>query len=756
MAPSPSANPYISVPPPPLPEFYRKTTKQQLTSHTSDSAHSTVSSDGAHLRPRYSSHMSAPSATQSSAEVPPLAVYHICRICLRPRSARYHREHPIPIDGMPPPPGICRRCRVSSVDELRSNTGVIEHRESNNIRIGVASFVPDDDYLTNKEMKDIRASRTVRGNDLQISSAPAASVYKSERVDAYKAKTLPSAREEAAQRHTRMAAPLASAWRASPPAHSEPAEELHYNIRRTIDRTRSSREPDTYNIIAIPPPPPVFERGNRKIDASEVRKVETIASSDTTHTAGSQSSKSQVSSRESTNLGRTLEPARSESEIRRLAREEVVYYRQAERKLEAHKDPYAHGRMVEVERVPVQRRIDVEREVVQVKPWQTNTELSRKDSKCIQPSNPKDRRDDDLKWQEIGSASVKGYTPSTRPSRFPRREAEAEVTKFSSTKAPAETANRSEESSGRYHLQASPSVDELLDASRRKQGVGNRSQEAQDGSQQAESGKTERMTKTPVTLDREVAANVSPEQSDIGPEYIYTRRTVTPVGRRWEDQYAEAGHFYKSTEQFLRRDGSADRAGAGQERDLPRKLVEVRRRVSDASSRVHFSKKVDISPTPPDSEASSSDFRDFARLRTQYDGQSAKEVAEEYASRGRSRGATSTGERHRIQEPDRDATPRPRPLRNELPSRSSETADVSGGASSARMKDAPPQTERFHSYKPAKAESTDGLGPYSTFLYGGRRSPSLYVEDGSTQASSSNKSHREWQRRDRNTKSERH
>ena len=55
-----------------------------------------------------------------ASNVPPLAVYHICRVCLRPRSSRYHRDHPIPINGVPPPPGICRRCRIVPIDNIRA------------------------------------------------------------------------------------------------------------------------------------------------------------------------------------------------------------------------------------------------------------------------------------------------------------------------------------------------------------------------------------------------------------------------------------------------------------------------------------------------------------------------------------------------------------------------------------------------------------------------------------------------------------
>ena len=112
----------------------------------------------------------------SGDDVPPLAVYHICRICIRPRSARYHREHPIPINGVPPPPGICRRCRVTRIvdeeivaeptvsrpKEKLKLVEVVTQGESNDIKIGVAAFAPAEDYVTREEMKHRRGQNLLR------------------------------------------------------------------------------------------------------------------------------------------------------------------------------------------------------------------------------------------------------------------------------------------------------------------------------------------------------------------------------------------------------------------------------------------------------------------------------------------------------------------------------------------------------------------------------------------------------------------
>src|ERR1700761_5559347 len=164
---------YITIPPPPLPEFYttEQRSKESSSSESSSSAPEVdaqaivlktkpSSHDGANdVKPR-GSRLAAPAAVPlmtmpgaAGNDVPPLAIYHICRICLRPRSPRYHREHPIPVDGVPPPPGICRRCRVTTVEETQEVEVITESR-SNDIKIGVITpFVKDADIVSNEEMR---------------------------------------------------------------------------------------------------------------------------------------------------------------------------------------------------------------------------------------------------------------------------------------------------------------------------------------------------------------------------------------------------------------------------------------------------------------------------------------------------------------------------------------------------------------------------------------------------------------------------
>lgn len=68
--------------------------------------------------------------------------YHICSICRRPRSSRYHRQHPL-IPGQQIVPAPCRKCRSAvSSSSSESDTKVIVNkpgkwavRESESVRI---------------------------------------------------------------------------------------------------------------------------------------------------------------------------------------------------------------------------------------------------------------------------------------------------------------------------------------------------------------------------------------------------------------------------------------------------------------------------------------------------------------------------------------------------------------------------------------------------------------------------------------------
>ncbi|KAF2723128.1 hypothetical protein K431DRAFT_292850 [Polychaeton citri CBS 116435] len=94
-----------------------------------------------------------------SNEVTKLAIYHICRICLRSRSRRFHREHPIPADGVPPPPGICRRCRFLSESNSTTGEATAEGHTSDRARNSKARF-----RRSGSENDQASVESTVRGS----------------------------------------------------------------------------------------------------------------------------------------------------------------------------------------------------------------------------------------------------------------------------------------------------------------------------------------------------------------------------------------------------------------------------------------------------------------------------------------------------------------------------------------------------------------------------------------------------------------
>lgn len=303
-------------------------------------------------------------------DVPPLAIYHVCRICLRPRSTRFHREHPIPINAVPPPPGICRRCRVTKVEEVTSvkdvaktgvgNIDVMQKSESNEVKIGVAAFVPKEDYVTNREMKDRRGRALLRS---------------------------------LSQRRLRESSGSTSTGE---------TRRITYRHIRVRERTMSPAP--IRRSMTIPPPPgprtTVISTAQDAIRAVSVHSQDAMMTTAVAAATSMQVQPTQMPSSRSTQIGKTASakapcrsptpapirarpvsavkpetaplatrPERTEAEIRNIAREEVERYRQAERKLDAYPGAYAHGRMV-----PVERRIERKPEVAEPLPWHTDSD----------------------------------------------------------------------------------------------------------------------------------------------------------------------------------------------------------------------------------------------------------------------------------------------------------------------------------------------------------------------------------------------
>ncbi|KAK5130454.1 hypothetical protein LTR08_002018 [Meristemomyces frigidus] len=318
-------------------------------------------------------------------DIPPLAVYHICRICIRPRSARYHREHPIPINGVPPPPGICRRCRVTRIDEEiitetkvlkpKEKTRVVEvvtRGESNDIKIGVAAFVPDKAQVTSEEMKQRRGHSLLREAELQQRQRDISQDLGKERDITYRYVRVRETERTVVPGPTCDAAAIPLPPQKSPPPRT-PTESSNSTAQDAMDAV-SVRSPSVMMTTAAAAATsmqvhPTQMPSSRSVHSAASARVTEVAKSVSKQASASASSS--TSTRSGTKASATaaavvFNPERTDSEIRKIAREEVERYRQAERKLEAHPGAWAHGRMV-----PMQRRIELVSDSKEPPPWQS-------------------------------------------------------------------------------------------------------------------------------------------------------------------------------------------------------------------------------------------------------------------------------------------------------------------------------------------------------------------------------------------------
>ncbi|KAM3419283.1 hypothetical protein BST61_g5220 [Cercospora zeina] len=658
-----------------------------------DGARLDVDANRRHEVLSFSLHIRLPSATMPPAnngrDVPPLAVYHICRVCLRPRSARYHREHPIPIDGMPPPPGICRRCQVPTKTR-RSVVEVVEEGRSNDIKIGIASFVPDAEYTTNAEARQRRARRLLSSDDWQEIEVPRPekpSKHAPERIRERDMSPVDLPRDTIV--YKQISGPTSSPVRRSPmpfdymPALPPPPPPPSSTSKKSV----SDAAQNTFESISIPPPPlPAheFESGaihtyvpvktSRRKDSSRapcVERVETNSDSKYAHV--------------------------SEYEIRKLAREEVIRYRQAERKIETHADPYAHGRMVQVVRVPVERRIVQEKDTAVNEFWMPSKKVHSNDSASATVGREPP--------SEVISVQVSQRHNNRATTSNSMRDKEAEVRSKVSTVASSPSAVSSDKTrwsareareSAAIKLQA----DQRQDTWRHTHGKEDIPSGTQYPYRARDKVLEEAFGAVGAGPTHTARANVSDQGSRSGAnddwgerEYEYRRRTVTPVRGRIPQSDEVADHYRETTELLHHRvhPGTSVNAAGGKHH-----LDEIRRRISDASSHVHFAKKLDISPTPPDSDASSSEFRDMAL---------AGGINELRGAR------VHLPQRFRTQDRPQSGVP--------------DTA----GLSERVLSESP---SREQSRRASSPRNIDGYGPYVRHQ---KRSASVDVEDGSTVAS---------------------
>lgn len=627
-------------------------------------------------------------------DVPPLAVYHICRVCLRQRSARYHRENPIPINGMAPPPGVCRRCQNPTKTERGSIVEIVEESRSNDIRIGIASFVPHAEYTTNTEARQRRARRLLTPDDwqeIEVIYTEREATHAAERNRERHIASIEIPKDNIVYRQSR--GPTTSTVQRAPKAPDYvpalPPPPPPPSSTQNVSTKGSARV--AFETIEIPPPPPPADG----YDSGPVHAYVPFKTSQ-------QNSSNRATSSERVVWTREVRPdphltQLSESEIRKLAREEVVRYRQAERKIDTHADPYAHGRMVEVVRVPVERRIVQEKDDAVTEPWMSSKKRSSRDSNVA----PFGRETP----QEVISVEVsrRGRDRESRSNSTWDKEIEVKAKESTAANIPSVALSEKTRWPGgetRRIVANKLPADQREDTWRYQDGRG----EFETGAQyqyHATKNVTEQHLDAPADrpTQRARASGTGPgsrsgNKDDWGErEYEYRRRTVTPVHGRIPHPDEAAEYYREATEVLHRRKGSDASPSAPAEKNH---VEEIRRRISDASSRVHFSKKLDFSPTPPDSDASSSEFRGFA----------------------------VPGDIDELRGAEMRPTQR---IRSRI-YRQSEVPDATTGP--ARVLSESPSREQFR--RAPNTRNIDGYGPYVREV---KRSASVDVEDGSTVAS---------------------
>lgn len=312
-----------------------------------------------------------------------LTIYHVCRICIRPRSEKYHLEHPIPASGVPPPPGICRRCRIKSVDQKDEHTEVIQVEESDKVRVGISAFLPKDSLYTQKEANDASKKQHQKGygerfirEESSDEDDPDRAVYR------YIKRTRKPGPDPPADERAEVSAENLAAMNLMNDQYSVRSERIKTTLE-VNDKTRVEIDPATRYYAeeirvagvtraeslesSAPASAPARSLKSRPPTVTTCTKGPSTRASVSVKTsvAGSQpnvQATAQVTGPDSSGF--------TESEIRIFARDEVERYRQAERMVHAHPHAFTHGRLVPVTAVPVERRIEVVTDAAVPKPWE--------------------------------------------------------------------------------------------------------------------------------------------------------------------------------------------------------------------------------------------------------------------------------------------------------------------------------------------------------------------------------------------------
>ena len=371
-----------------------------------------------------------------------LTIYHVCRICMRPRSEKYHLEHPIPANGVPPPSGICRRCRIKSVEQKDDHTEVVHVEESDKVRVGISAFLPNDSLYTRKEANDAinkqhqkgYAERFIR-EDSSDEDDPDQVVYR------YVKRTRKSGPNPPVIERGEVSAENLAAMNLMNDQYSVRSE----RIRTTLEANEKSQQEGAPATRYVAEEIRVAE-ATRAESSTASASQRSLKSRPPTVTSKGPSTRASVSVKTSVSGSKSnaqataqvsapAEPGFTESEIRIFARDEVERYRQAERMVHAHPNAFTHGRLVPVTAVPVERRIEVVSDQAVPKPWEETplpprapvsaTRRSEKSnaSKDGPDSIGRARSEDSRHWYRVADNSTSGTkSTSSKSSATPAKQ----------------------------------------------------------------------------------------------------------------------------------------------------------------------------------------------------------------------------------------------------------------------------------------------------------------------------------------------
>jgi hypothetical protein len=310
----------------------------------------------------------SPEVKQVEVEQRTLTTYHVCRICMRPRSEKYHLEHPIPPNGVvPPPPSICRRCRIKSVDQKDDHTEVVYVEESDKVRVGISAFLPKDSLYSQKEADEANKKQHQKGYAECFIREDSSDEDGSERIIyRYTKRTRKSGPNLPVDESAEVSVENLAAMNLMNDQYSVKSDKITPTSLQVGDRTRvaeATRAESSQSSAPASAPARTLKSRPPTVTECSLGPSTKASVSVRTSVAGSQSY-----AKASAQMTGPDTPGFTESEIRIFARDEVERYRQAERMVHAHPNAFTHGRAV-----PIERRIEVVTDKAVPKPWEESS-----------------------------------------------------------------------------------------------------------------------------------------------------------------------------------------------------------------------------------------------------------------------------------------------------------------------------------------------------------------------------------------------